>query len=1522
MRLRPGVELATGGSIETTTQWNLAAASFSPQQLQAAVDAGVLQVIPELSTRRADPVPRRARPGGRAARPVRDVPLPHRWRLGRGEAPVVTIRAGGELTINRSISDGFFTFRDNSDPTYINWQLGGGNRAYSPAIQFTCGTATGSCANIVSYAQGKASNPGTNGTLVIGLGSQAAQGDMTNGNPYVNSPLALAGNGAADGGDGQDSLGFAELFPLLDGNVAMHSSDLRLVAGADGVLSANPLHVDRASDADMIVAGEYNYKVTASGSVTYNGPLQFHLVRNAGTPSQNFDIGDTLDLTDMLAGLDQLKNDAYTQLNWGSTAGLGADARAAAQAYFAGKGYTFVGSASAPTGIIAPLNEVVAFLQSFQSTYQAGLASNRTGYTANRTVSLISYGATNQQNNPAAPNKAYVRSYIRTGDGSIDVAAARDIDIRGDADLTKPGTTIYRRQDGTATATPNNADPSNVNASASFSVAAIYTAGVRVAQADVSARIIGGDLITISPDSPYFTPSPELINFIPSPKALTDTAPIIAYDGGDISLDAGRDVLGRRDVWTERFVDTGSSYTGASSGVSTSVTDTVGQASQRWRVGSVGSDTEIGIAPRDFTSGVGALAGGDISIRAGRDVSDLTVALDNSVTTAPTATGPAMLSFGNGNLALSAGRDILGSRFDVASGVAAIHAGRDIVGFGQEPVNPRAGQPTPQQFSRIRVADAVVDLSASGAIALASVSALGVDSSKPQSANSAGFFSPMAGVAVSANESVEFVSPVIGNSIITGSAWDYGLQPRNGVASTPQAYIQILPPTLELASLTGSIELPESVQQLLYPSSIGQLRIFSDGDIIDLSIAMSDVDPGLLAGAFTQSISTTPYQFPFVIAGMTDVQLRAQHNQRITHAGDPDPIQIFTNGDITNSAIFLPKQARITAGGDITDLFFNGQNLSPDDVTRIRAGGDITGTIASSDGLPVPFVRSNNFILGGPGTFILEAGGNIGPFVTSANLLSVNDKQIYSFGGGVRTIGNDYNPWLPDQGADLQVRFGMASGADYTALSETYLDPANAGMLDGDLFVQVTDIFGNQKPDRSKPIYAPILAQWLRDKYPDLFAQVFGSQSFPDTDAGNAALANAAYGRMADLYTAFGKLDLLHQQDFLVNDLYFNELASIGDKNGPSFNQFIRGYRAVNTLFPPSLGYTDNLAPYTLDPSTITPDHPLGEPTRNIVDGQPQVATRVETGNLDLRLATIQTARGGNVTILGPGGDVIAGSVVRTADQKSRRGTGFGLPTGGDFLPPALESGSLAVTNLGAEFQSIPLGYEGLLTLRGGDIRSFTDGDFILNQSRAFTQQGGDIVMWSSNGDLAAGQGPKSASNFPPVTLRFDEDGLSEVNSAGSVSGAGIGTFKQFPDDPASDVILIAPVGTVDAGDAGVRASGNVVVAAARVANADNFKAAGGITGVPSQGGANVIVTPEGAREAQAQLKEATRASQPAADRRSIISVDVLGPATDGRCQERSGSDDPDCGESSATRSQVRSPTEVNEAPLPRRRED
>lgn len=1458
MQLRPGVELTAAGAIKTSSAWNLAAASFSDAQLQAAVKAGDLKTIPELTSGTQT---RYAVVSGREG-DLLDSYATFLYRVGgraRGEAPVVTLRAGGALTIDRSISDGFFTFRDKSDPAYINYQLGGGNRVAPPAFRLTCGTAS-NCATLGTWqTYANSTPPSSVGTITININSTVAPAAAG-----INAPLAITGNGAAAGGDGQDSLGFGELFPRLDGGVAMHSSDLRLVGGAGGTLSVNPLQIDRASTAAVTVSGEYAYSLTATrGTIQYGGALQF-AYQPTGQSQLNFNLGDTFSQSSTVGALNQISPDAYTQLNWGGTTGLGADARTAALAWFAGKSFKLVGTSAAnATGIIARLADVIAFLQVFEPTYQSGLASKRTGYPTATAPTLTSYGTA---------NKANVRSYVRSGDGDIAVAAAGNIDLQGTPAAE------YRLNNGTLTTQPT------FLTAGQFGAAAIYTAGLRVQQAQVAARVIGtSTLYSMFPDSPFLAPTVESRSFVPSPLEATDVAAALAAGGGDVTLDAGRDVLARRESWSDNAV---SSATGKP-------ISTVGTSTQVWNVGSIGTDTEIAAAARYFASGVGALAGGDVTVRAGRDIVDLTIALDSGVTTTLAGSARAMLTFGHGNLTVDAGRDLLAGRFDIASGAAQIDIGRNITSFGTE--NWLNG--TNPANLRVRLSDATVSILAGGSATLGSVSALGVQSGNVHQvigdsfteqnaflgANAAapGFFSPTAGFSLQANGAVQITEAA------SGFPTAFGVEPSiwTDIGSDPTSYLQILPPSLALTSLSSGVTLGNATTpQMLYPSPIGQLNLLSQSGITNLVLAMSDVDPGLLGGAWAVSRETVPYRLPAVSPQTLDSELRYQHNQDPTHVGDDQPIRIYTNGDLTNATLFLPKEARITAADDITNLFFQGQNVSATDITRIRAGGDITGVVGA--GL-LPFVVSNNFILGGPGDLIVEAGGDIGPFMSSANLKG-DAGRIYSFGGGIRTVGNDLNPWLGTTGADVSVRFGMTQGADYAALRDTYLNPDGFAKLDGDLFEQVTDAFGNQKPDRSRPIYLPKLAAWLRDHAPDSFAQLFGGQSF----ATDASLAAAADAKGAALYAAFVRLDPLRQQDFLTNGVLFGEIAAVGDAKGPSYQQYIRGYRAIQTLFPTSLGYTDNLAAYTLDPSTVSADHPLGEPVRKIVDGQPAVATTVHSGNLDLRLATIQTGRGGNVSLLGPGGDLIAGSTIRTADQPSRRQTGFQIFRVNGQI--AVAQGNLAYNGNNA-ISSIPLGYEGILTLQGGTINSFTDGNVALNQSRVFTQRGGNITMWSSNGDLAAGQGPKSASSFPPITIRQDEDGNAEVNSAASVAGAGIGTFKASPSDPAADVILIAPVGTVDAGDAGVRASGNIIVAAARVANADNFKAAGSLTGVPT-GTTTVAVTPasDPSRDIRKLVQNAARAPEQR-DPRSIITVKVLGPLADGICPPDGSAEDPDC---------------------------
>jgi hypothetical protein len=195
--------------------------------------------------------------------------------------------------------------------------------------------------------------------------------------------------------------------------------------------------------------------------------------------------------------------------------------------------------------------------------------------------------------------------------------------------------------------------------------------------------------------------------------------------------------------------------------------------------------------------------------------------------------------------------------------------------------------------------------------------------------------------------------------------------------------------------------------------------------------------------------------------------------------------------------------------------------------------------------------------------------------------------------------------------------------------------------------------------------------------------------------------------------------------------------------------KYSRGYAAVNTLFPASLGYTAN----------------------SLEGGLGSSGALVTTGNLDLRLATIETQEGGSISILGPGGRVIAGSDVATAAQAARRTSDDARLYGGSVLP----------TGMPSVIQSIPAGYEGVLTLRGGDINTFTDSDFILNQSRLFTEQGGNISMWSSNGDLNAGQGPKTSANFPPIVVHLDQDAVVTVDELGGVTGAGIASLETTP---------------------------------------------------------------------------------------------------------------------------------------------
>ena len=98
---------------------------------------------------------------------------------------------------------------------------------------------------------------------------------------------------------------------------------------------------------------------------------------------------------------------------------------------------------------------------------------------------------------------------------------------------------------------------------------------------------------------------------------------------------------------------------------------------------------------------------------------------------------------------------------------------------------------------------------------------------------------------------------------------------------------------------------------------------------------------------------------------------------------------------------------------------------------------------------------------------------------------------------------------------------------------------------------------------------------------------------------------------------------------------------------------------------------------------------------------------------------------------------------------------------------------------------------------------------------------------------------------------------------------------------------LIAPSGTVDAGDAGIRATGNITIAAVSVLNADNIAAGGTTAGVPSapavaapnisglsSGSASSAAANSAANSVSSQARDNTAPVEEAA---SDFKVEVLG---------------------------------------------
>lgn len=250
-------------------------------------------------------------------------------------------------------------------------------------------------------------------------------------------------------------------------------------------------------------------------------------------------------------------------------------------------------------------------------------------------------------------------------------------------------------------------------------------------------------------------------------------------------------------------------------------------------------------------------------------------------------------------------------------------------------------------------------------------------------------------------------------------------------------------------------------------------------------------------------------------------------------------------------------------------------------------------------------------------------------------------------------------------------------------------------------------------------------------------------------------------------------------------------------------------------------------------------------------------------GEVLTRSRDIRTRSGGNISILAPGGGLAMSDTALAAS----------------LTPP------------------------GIITESGGSISIFTNDSVDIGIGRIFTLRGGDITMWSSEGDIAAGSSSRTVQSAPPTRVVVDPQSASvETDLAGLATGGGIGVLATVEGVDPGDVDLIAPSGIIDAGDSGIRVTGNINLAATQVVNAANIAAGGTSSG----GGISVaapavttVSTPPPTQaspmtsDAEAQERMAEREQMISTEAApSVISVEVIGYGGGGPIEEEDEDED------------------------------
>jgi filamentous hemagglutinin len=760
-----------------------------------------------------------------------------------------------------------------------------------------------------------------------------------------------------------------------------------------------------------------------------------------------------------------------------------------------------------------------------------------------------------------------------------------------------------------------------------------------------------------------------------------------------------------------------------------------------------------------FDNGVATFGGGDVVVRAGGDIDNLTVATASNARlfgdggTAPDAANLKVL--GGGDITVTAGGNIGSASFLVDRGVLAASAGGDF----DSARNDGAG-------SVLALGDAKASLQATGDIDLETIaSATLVQQIAASRASSRETYF----VGYGADNSVD-VSSFGGSVTLSNSTRPWGSQ--NMLLRTA-----VLPGSLSLVAMAGDLAvggdmvLMPSVRNDVLLAAAGNidLRQTDSGSGVQIRIADSAPErvPSLLAPALNDN--NVDYA---ALVNFNLVTGRAAHDEQLNAAREVVPVRIvaergnidvpFNDADL-KLTLYSPQPVLIEAGGNVTNLALRAQHYAADDLTRIRAGGDIAfDAIVDNAGQPVNGVREG-IQVGGRGKLEVIAGGNI----DLANSI------------GVVTRGNFDNPALPEAGASILLQSG-ADSFDADALISLLRDESTAlqDALQTKLDLLEKRIDGELAKALPNAASIQLDTSSLRNTRNSIDAF---DRAFAELESALATRAQVPPASGQSGFNAFMSLPESERSDFYrANRPLLSSLMNATLRLAGIASEFGLGYSAVSAAFGDQIAAAGQS-------SSSPADLPIDIALESIAQGYKSATPAMKALLSDYFVATEQRRGGSDINLF-------------ASQVKSEQGGNIDL-----FAP--LGAINVGVAGAGASSQSASR--QGVFTIGSGEINALSGKDFQVGPSRVMTLGGssGSIQIWSSFGDIDAGRGSSTAAATPPpqVVIRGD---LVVLDVSASVSGSGVRILQKSPDIDisSSQIRVFAPNGFVIAEDAGFEA--------------------------------------------------------------------------------------------------------------------